>query len=115
MTETINDSILYVDRYGLMQWMAIHKPSNRCAVGESEFECVELFRKTHDTDTPPYRVVRGRPPLPRRDDAPRESELVLDGDERHRRGYGKYRELLKQFHPDKTKRKFSADEITQAL
>jgi len=89
------------------------KPSNRCAVGESEFECVEFFRKTHDTDLPPYRVARGRPPLPRRDAATREA--ITDTDETRAKGYAKYRELLKQFHPDMTKRKFSADEITQAL
>lgn len=115
MNETINESILYVDRDGL-QWMAVHRPSNRAAVGASEAECLELFRKTHDTDLPPYRVVRGRPPLPKRDDTPRESDPALDADERHRRGYAKFREALKQFHPDtNAKRKFTAGEVTRAL
>ena len=115
MSETINESILYVDRDGL-QWMAVHKPSNRCAVSESEAAALALFQKTHDPDLPPYRVVRGRPPLPRRDEAPREAGPSLDADEQHRRGYAKYREQLKQFHPDVAgRKKFGADEITQAL
>ena len=115
MTEQFNESIAYIDEYGLASWMIIHKPSNRAAMGATEAEARALFEKVHNQDLPPYRVVRGRPPLPRRDDAPRESEPAIDADERHRRGYGKYRELLKQFHPDMTRRKFSADEITQAL
>lgn len=116
MTEQINESVVYADEYGFAQWMVIHKPSNRAAMGATEAEARKLFEKVHNQDLPPYRVVRGRPPLPKRDDTSREAGPSLDADEQHRRGYAKFREQLKQFHPDVAgRKKFSADQITQAL
>jgi hypothetical protein len=96
------------------QWMARHIVSGMGAVGESRDEALRLFTETW-AERGPLNIIDHAPPMPRRDEAPRESEPALDADERHRRGYAKYREMLKQYHPDKTKRKFSADKITQAL
>ena len=106
LNETINESILYLDRDGL-QWMAVHKPSNRCAVGATEAEARELFEKVHNQDLPPYRVIRGRPPLPRRPDAAPQEENLIDADSKF------HRALLKAFHSDHhgQRKRFSCDEI----
>jgi hypothetical protein len=105
---------LFVWQTGPRQWMARHISSGMGSTGESRDEALRLFSETW-AERAPLNIVDHAPPLPKRDDVPRESEPAIDADERHRRGYAKYRELLRQVHPDKTKRKFSADEITQAL
>jgi hypothetical protein len=94
------------------QWMARHISSGMGSTGESRDEVLRLFNATW-AERAPLNIIDHAPPIPRRDEAPR--ELITDTDETRAKGYAKYRELLKLFHPDKTKRKFSADEITQAL
>jgi hypothetical protein len=113
MTEQLNESILYLDRDGL-QWMAVHKPSNRCAVGESEADALALFQKTHDQDLPPYKVKRGRPPFAKRPDAAPQEERLLgaDADSKFRRA------LLSAFHDDHhhgQHKRFSCDEIVATI
>jgi hypothetical protein len=97
------------------QWMVRHVVSGQAAVGESRDEALRLFNTTW-AERAALNIVDSAPPMPRRDEAPRESEPAIDTDERHRRGYAKFREALKLFHPDtNAKRKFTADEVTRAL
>jgi len=67
-------------------------------------------------DRSTVRLVDGPPPPPKRPGEHAPIEAAIEAAEEHRRGYAKYRELLKSHHVDLVgKRKFTADEVTAAL
>ena len=108
-------SSLYVWQTGRHSWQTMHPASGLGAAAESRDQALADFERIWNRRSS-YKVINSPPPMPRREGEPRVPEAQVEADERHRRGYAVYRELLKEFHPDAhAKRTFTAHEITRAL
>jgi hypothetical protein len=108
-------SNLYIHEVGRFCWLATHPASGMGATGISRDEALKVFRSVWN-DRASLTVVEGPPPAPKRPGEHAPIAEAIEAAEEHRRGYAKYRELLKGHHPDSVgKRKFTADEVAAAL
>jgi hypothetical protein len=108
-------SSLHVWQVSKFVWMASHPASGMGATGETRDEALKTFRSVWN-DRASLSVIDGPPPAPKRPGEHAPIEAAIEAAEEHRRGYAKFRELLKSHHSDVLgKRKFTADEVTAAL
>jgi hypothetical protein len=108
-----NDTHIWQD--GRFAWMAWNKATGIGGPGQSRDEAEKTF-KLNWGDRGEIHWIQSPPPAPKRPGEHVPSEAAIEAAEEHRRGYAKYRELLKSHHADVVgKRKFTADEVTAAL
>jgi len=107
--------ILYLWQSAPRVWQAHHPSTGLGSTGIDRDEALRHFSAIFN-DRQSVRIIDSAPPRPRREGEPIVAEAAVTADEKHRRGYAVYRELLKAHHPDACgKRTFTGDEITAAL
>jgi hypothetical protein len=108
-------SNLYIFEVGRFCWLATHPASAMGTTGETRDEALKTFRSVWN-DRASLNVIDGPPPAPKHPGEHAPIAEALEADEHHRRGFAKYRELLKSHHADVVgKRKFTADEVTRVI
>ena len=112
MTDSEQRSNLYVWPTGPRSWMTMHPQSGLGSAGESRAEALEVFHRAWN-DRSTVRVVDHAPPRARRDDDPKPTAAVIEGDTI---AAAFHRALLKAFHSDRHgHRSYTGDEVVTTI